>query len=152
MADLAAGDVTITVEERSIQGNKKRNRVKITFGDGALTYPSGGVPLPAIGKFGMMRSLDYLLLSDDDDSKGTIWKYDKENRKLRAYVQGATVGAAGAQTLDDFPVTAGFGVTADTHLSLKAGSATVRIGDLKEAVAATDAPPATVLYAEAVGW
>jgi hypothetical protein len=49
-----------------------------------------------------------------------------------AYAQGALVGAAGAETLDDFPITAGPGVTADTHLSLKAGSATIGFGALKE--------------------
>lgn len=152
MADLAAGDVTITVLERKIEGKRRRNRVKIVFGDGALTYPANGVPMPSAGKFGMKRHLEYLNLIDHDDGNGIYWKYDAENKKLRAYVQGALVGAAGAQTLDDFPVTAGFGVTADTHLSLKAGSATVRLGTLKEAVGGTDAPAAQTIYAEAVGW
>lgn len=150
MADLAATDVTVTIEERRIESRKRIHRVKIVFGDGALTYPAGGVPMPAKEKFGMLRNLDYLILIDSDDANGITWKYDKDNNKLRAYVQGALVGAAGAQTMDDFPVTAGFGVTADTHLSLKAGSATVRFGDLKEASAG--APAAQTIYAQAVGW
>ena len=154
MADLAAGNVTVTIEERRIIGKQRRNRVKITFGDGALTYPANGVPMPAFGSFGMVRNLDYLNVLDQDDATGVFWKYDKENNKLRAYVQGITVGAAGAAVLDDFPVTAGFGVTGSRSVGLSgpAGAETTRLGALKEAVAASDAPAATTIYAEAVGW
>lgn len=151
MADIAASDVTVTVVRRSIEGKSRRNRVTIAFGDNTLTYPAGGVPMPAADKFGLKRNLEFLNIYDQDDSVGHFWKYDATNNKLRCYVQGVVVGAAGSQTLDDFPITAGDGVTADTHLSLKAGSATVRFGVLQE-MATGDTPVAQAMAAEAVGW
>lgn len=155
MADLVAADVTVTVEERTIVGKKRRNRVKIVFGDGALTYPSGGVPMPAFDSFGMIRNLDYLTVLDQDDGNGVFWKYDKENNKLRAYVQGYAHGTGGAVTLDDYPVNAAFGVTSGISVSLTtgAGAATGRLGGLVESASgAGNAPAAQTLYAEAVGW
>jgi hypothetical protein len=154
MTALASTDVTVTISERRIVGKKRRNIVKIVFGDGALTYPAGGVPMPAYTGFGMIRNLDYLNIVDQDDATGIYWKYDKDNNKLRAYTQGYAVGAAGAATLDDFPVTAAFNVTSGISVSLtnSAGSATNGLGALVEA--ATGATPAAsqTLYAEAVGW
>lgn len=85
MADLASTDVTVTVEERRIEGKKRLNRVKITFGDGALTYPANGVPLPDFSSFGMKRNLDYLILTDPGSGDGLVWKYDQANTKLRGY-------------------------------------------------------------------
>lgn len=119
MADLASTDVTITVEERTIVKKKRRNRVKIVFGDGALTYPSGGVPMPAFGSFGFVRNLDFLILIDSSAATGTVWKYDKANAKLRGF-EGDY-----AQAGDE---------------------------ELVELDAASDAPAAQTLYAEAVGW
>lgn len=85
MADLTSADVTVAVEDRQIEGKKKRNRVKITFGDASDTYPSGGVPMPEFGQFGMVRNLDYLNMFDADDAQGLIFKYDSENHKVRMY-------------------------------------------------------------------
>ena len=154
MPDLVAADVTVTVEERNLEGKKKRNRVKIAFGDGAKTYPSGGVPLPAISTFGMVRSLDYLLMIETDDAQGIVWKYDKDNKKMRAYILGINVDAAGSDTLDDFPIDTtaeplaepasigGFGLEASMNL----------LGRLAELKAAASAPAAHTMFAEAVGW
>lgn len=153
MPDLAASDVTITIEERRIEGKKKKCRIKIEFGDGALTYPSGGVPMPAFSSLGLKRNLDYLAVFDSDDAQGIVWKYDKENNKLRAYILGVNVDAAGSDTLDDFPIDTtaeplaeaasigGFGLEASMNL----------LGRLAELKAAS-APAAQTLYAEAVGW
>lgn len=155
MADLASANVTITVSERRIVGKKRRNIVKIQFGDGALTYPAGGVPMPTYDGFGMIRQLDYLNILDQDDSNGIFWKYDKDNNKLRAYVQGAAHAAAGAATLDDYAVTGAFGVSAGISISREAaaGATTSRWGAMVEAPAsATPAPAAQTIYAEAVGW
>lgn len=153
MVDLVAADVTVTIEERTIVAKKRRNRVKIAFGNGTLTYPSGGVPMPAAATFGMVRNLDYLTVFDENDASGITWKYDKEGNKLRAYVQGVTLDAAGAGVLDDFPVSAGFGVTASRSMGFVGAAAGAnKLGVLHEATAASDAPAAQVLYAEAVGW
>lgn len=155
MADLAAADVTVTVEQRNIVGKQRRNRVKIVFGDGALTYPANGVPMPAFDKFGMKRNLDFLTVFDENDASGVTWKYDKENNKLRAYVQGAAHAAGGGATLDDYAVTAAFGVSSGISISREtaAGAVTSRWGGLVESASgAGNAPAAQTLYAEAVGW
>jgi hypothetical protein len=92
MSDLAASDVTVTVNEVITAGRKHRNDVKIVFGDGALTYPSGGVPMPTFGSFGMIRNIEKLALYDSNDASGIIWKYDKDNHKLRGYEVGGVAG------------------------------------------------------------
>lgn len=155
MVDIVASDVTITVQKSLKAGKRRRNRVKIAFGNGTLTYPSGGIPLPAGTKFGLPgNQLEYLILTDNEDSTGLVWKYDQENKKLRCYVQGYAHGAGGAVTMDDYPVTAAVGVTSGISVSLTtgAGAATGRLGGLVELAATSDAPAATVIYAEAVGW
>lgn len=86
MADLATGDVTVSVEKSRRGGPGQRaNTVKITFGDGAKTYPSGGVPLPAKESFGLTYALEDLIIIDPDDSNGLAYKYDHSNQKLRMY-------------------------------------------------------------------
>jgi hypothetical protein len=155
MADIASSDVTVTVERRAIEGKTRRNRVKIVFGNGTLTYPAGGVPMPAASAFGMKVRLDYLTVFDSDDASGIMWKYDRENKKLRAFVQGAAHAAAGAATLDDYAVTAAFGVSAGISIAREAaaGAVTSRWGALPESASgAGNAPAAATLYAEAVGW
>lgn len=151
MPDLAATNVTVTVEDQQIVGKQRRNLVKITFGDGALTYPANGVPMPTKEKFGMVRNLRSLVFYDTDDSNGLTWKYDVVNNKLRAWVQGYAHGAAGAVTMDDFPVTAAFGVKASMSVSLLGtDTGTAQLGGLVEA--SGGAPAAQTLYAEAIGW
>lgn len=57
MAALAATDVTYTIEEsRSVMPGRVRRRVKLAFGDGALTYPAAGIPL-TLGNLGCTRVL-----------------------------------------------------------------------------------------------
>ena len=109
MADLVAGDVTVTVVKQRIlrgsPGGIRFNTVKIAFGDATLTYPSGGVPAPAFGKFGMVQQLEYCMLFESgDDATGVLWKWDFTNKKLRGYIQGAVIKAAGAATTDDYPM------------------------------------------------
>ncbi len=60
---LVASDWTVTVEERLIEGKKKRNRVKLALAASASTsYPSsGGIPLPTT--MGMVRNIDYVIIT-----------------------------------------------------------------------------------------
>jgi hypothetical protein len=107
MADLASSDVTITIQKsrivRGSPGSQQRNIVKITFGDGALTYPALGVPLPTYPSFGMRRELECITMIDDGSPVTTIWKYDYANKKLRAWIPttGLETGgvAVAAQTM-----------------------------------------------------
>jgi len=96
MADLTSANVTVTVERRAIEGKTRRNRVKIVFGNGALTYPANGVPMPAASAFGMKVRLDYLTLFDENDGAGIMWKYDRENKKLRGWEFDYPAGAEGS--------------------------------------------------------
>lgn len=57
MAAFVAGDVTVTITERWIAGGRYHSIGTITFGDAALTYPTAGIPLPAVGKFGMPTAI-----------------------------------------------------------------------------------------------
>lgn len=116
MADLVAADVTITVQKQRIlagsPGGIRMNLVKIVFGDGALTYPAAGVPLPAFSKFGFMRELESLMLTDKNDAVGLDWKYDHDNKKLRAWQTAASASTAHTHTLHFQTAAAANAVTA----------------------------------------
>lgn len=108
MADLAVGDVTLTLEAGKplnprIAGTKRYAHNKITFGDAAKTYPSGGIPLPTFEKWGLIRHVESVLLDDPGSASAYTFKYDTANHKLRMYQAGAELAAAvdapAAQTL-----------------------------------------------------
>jgi len=146
MAAIASTDVTVTVLERNILGKLRMNECKIQFGDGALTYPAGGIPMPAIGAFGMNKEVKGLTWYDESNGDGFVYKYDKTNRAIRIYSQGVALDAAGTETLDDHAVTAGVGVGTISLGAAVAGAGTYGLGALKELTTA-DAPAATALYA-----
>lgn len=116
--------LTITITRNITAGHQHIVSGHLSFDS---SYPTGGEAFTA-ANLGL-KTVDLMLVQQ---TKGLVYEYDYTNSKLMAYAQGALVGAAGAETLDDFPITAGPGVTADTHLSLKAGSATIGFGALKE--------------------
>lgn len=169
MADLAAANVTITVEERWQTQRKRHSRVKITFGDGALTYPANGVPLPTYSSFGLYRVLDFITLIDNNDGVGLVWKYDKENKKLRAWqVAAGTHGhdflvkggqaAAGTDALSIKGAVV-IGKEAATDVTQTEAGAAAGGGVITKTIAAAApvelgnvAVAAQTLYAEAIGW
>lgn len=157
MTDFVAADVTITVAERQIVGKKRRARVTIAFGNGSLTYPSGGIPLPTFASWGMIRNIDFVTCFDSDDASGIIWKYDRTNHKLRGYVQGASTSGALATGLSvagllSSNTLASTGAAVAVESSGAAASGVIYQGVLKELLAGTHAPAAQTLQAEAVGW
>jgi len=82
MADLTAADVTVTLkaQDKEFLGiGKIVTFPDIAFGDGSKTYPTGGVPLPGLGNFGMKREIKGMLIGSID---GLVYKYDKANHKL----------------------------------------------------------------------
>ncbi|HUR99060.1 MAG TPA: hypothetical protein VMZ26_13420, partial [Pyrinomonadaceae bacterium] len=84
MADIAASDVTVSVlskEEGSVKG--RVFNLGLAFGNGALTYPSGGVPLSA-SALGCPNAIDSLVVYDAGGS-GYQWEYDRTNQKLRGF-------------------------------------------------------------------
>lgn len=98
MAALDAADVTITVTERWIEGTKRHSRGTLAIG-GTDTYPTGGIPLPALGKFGMYRSLDVLdVTGSAGNTDEYVYGYDKTNYKLQLFEEEGT--AAGGPLLE----------------------------------------------------
>lgn len=153
MVDLVAANVTVTVNERTIVGKKRRNRVTVAFGDGALTYPSGGVPMPAAANFGMIRNLDFLTLFDEDDASGIVWKYDRTNNKLRGYRQGVRTGSTAAATSPSGAILENMAEAETTFRAMGTAIDTdIDLGLLRELTAAGNPPAAQTLQAEAVGW
>lgn len=85
MADIAAGDVTYTLLKQSIgESGYKHYVFTVAFGNGSLTYPSGGVPLTA-GKLGCPNQIIKLNLFSPASANGLVYKYDAANNKVRIY-------------------------------------------------------------------
>ncbi len=99
MADLAASDVTITVNSRRIVNGKRHNDVTIAFGDGALELPTTGVPTPAIGKWAMERVLDYVSLYQNVDAAGHKWYVDTANDVIKIEGKVSVKGAPAAVSI-----------------------------------------------------
>src|SRR5689334_1661486 len=101
MVALVAADVTVTVRERRIIPGAKKKRLALTlaYGDGAKTYPAGGIPLPAFGGLGFVRFLDTVEFTDAANANGYLYKYDETNNKIRIY-QGDNTNAAAAPNIE----------------------------------------------------
>ena len=168
MAAFTATNVTLTVERKWISGPTRHARVKIAFGDAALTYATssqGGIPLPTFGNWGMKRNLDYIILYDTNDASGFHWKANSTGNALRGYRQGVVETTTGISTV--LLSTGGyielFGaegtanglrvamVGTGTALGVGGTGRTYDTGPLLE-MTTTYAVPAQTLYAEAVGW
>ncbi len=74
----------------------------IAFGDGALTYPTGGIPIDH-SRLSMPAFVENITFPDATDAgSGTLWQYDQVNQKIRGYSALGTEisGAVAAKTLD----------------------------------------------------
>lgn len=92
MPDIATSDVTYTLLRSDIEDKYRKTVVSVAFGDGALTYPAGGVPLES-DKMGAPNEVRSVSLHDAASSNGFVYKYDSANNKLRIY-QGDNDGGA----------------------------------------------------------
>lgn len=99
MAAIAASDVTYSLVRKDIgESGRRQINASISFGDGALTYPAGGVPLTK-AKLGLPNTVDSLVLNDPASANGFVYKYDAANEKLRIY-QGDNDNAADAPLIE----------------------------------------------------
>jgi hypothetical protein len=102
MADIAASDVTYTLKEGTQFACPSDPRYSaafaISFGNGALTYPAGGIPLTK-GKLGCPTDLEALLIDDASSADGYLYKHDRANNKLRIY-QGDNDNAGDAPLVE----------------------------------------------------
>ena len=99
MADLAAGDVTYTKTYVNDNNGLKEWHGTVVFGDGALTYPSAGIP-SSKAKYGFNRAiLDWQVM--ESNGNGIIYEYDKSAEKIRAIFPtdetGVSADRAGAE-------------------------------------------------------
>lgn len=99
MTALTAANVTVVVNERRRVFKRMTSSVTLTFGDGSLTYPAGGVPMPDFHSFGYSRFMSGMSLTDPGSANGFLYKYDKTNNKLRIY-QGDNTNAAAAPNVE----------------------------------------------------
>lgn len=90
MAAIGASNVTYTVQGRSSSPQKEESgfkvaNVRIAFGNGALTYPTGGIPLSGLSSWGFPHLIDSVVLADDANADGYVYKWDRTNNKLLMY-------------------------------------------------------------------
>lgn len=168
MADIAAGDVTYTLtKQRKEESGNKIINFTLAFGNGALTYPAGGVPLTG-ANLGCPNDLVSLKIIDEGNANGFSYKFDLANKKIRIY-------QAPAQTHShDLKITKG-AILASSEIGLSADAASATLnnntiaatltlakatnGIQSETLAAAAlaelgnvAIAATTLKVEAVGW
>lgn len=100
MAALDSSDVTITITETSLAGTPPKRHVRGTIAiAGVDTYPTGGIPLPVIGLFGMIRQLDELRVSGQAAATTQyVYQYDRTNHTLQLFEEEAA--AAGGPLLE----------------------------------------------------
>jgi len=97
MPAIESSDVTVTISGRDKDighGALRKNMTiaGVAFGNGTLTYPTGGVPLPTIGNFGFQRQIDFGAI-EEDPGDGFHYKYDRENHKILIYTMGVVTGS-----------------------------------------------------------
>lgn len=84
MTAIAASNVTYTIIKQSIDNmSNKRVVASLQFGNGTLTYPTGGVPI-VIGNLGLPNYVSSLKVFDSGTS-GYSFQWDSVNSKLRLY-------------------------------------------------------------------
>jgi hypothetical protein len=88
MAAFVAGDITYALlNQRKMSDSRNMNRVRLTFGAGAETYATGGIPL-TIGKLGCPTVVESLIVVDKGDS-GYSFMYDQSAKKIIVFVAPA---------------------------------------------------------------
>lgn len=124
--------LTIAISEMVSIGNMNASVGTIAFDS---SYPTGGESLTA-AELGIGNTAKFVLFSP---TSGIVFEYDYTNSKVKAFSQGVAVGAAGGETMDDFPVDAGPGAsTISVSLTNSGGSATHNFGGLKEVPSTND--------------
>ena len=103
MVALADSDVTYTINFEAFAGlDGVRRNISLAFGDGALTYPAGGVPLIK-ASLGCPNTIQSLVIEEGSAGVATVWKYDDSAATLRGWdldgTPAETTGAVAAQTL-----------------------------------------------------
>lgn len=106
MADLNANDVTVILTQDDYDRTPDRGirtYPTISFGDGSKTYPSGGIPMPPIQRFGM--NFEIRRVTIETPFSPYVFHYDRGHNKIRILLK-ATGGASGFTELGHVAVPA----------------------------------------------
>lgn len=115
MADLTAANVSVeapVIVDRSMD-KYLRTYPKITFGNGVLTYPALGIPMPDKGLLGF--NFEILRAFIEQPANGYIYHFDRTNHKLRIFM-----AAAVAAHTHDLKIIGGTAAAATDTLNVKA--------------------------------
>jgi hypothetical protein len=136
MTALASTDVTVSISNRDKDfghGRLGKNITiaDLTFGNGALTYATGGVPLPEIARLGFHKAISFGAIEESAD--GFVYKFDRANHKLKIFTQGFTTGSTGTAVMENGAlVEDSFGAEGNPRISNTAKDTTYDTGQLIE--------------------
>lgn len=165
MADIGTADVTYTMlNQRKLSDSRNMNRVRLAFGDGALTYPANGIPL-LIGKLGCPNVVESLVVVDKGTS-GYSFMYDQSAKKLVVWQAPAQThthdlflrdNATGAETSEVYAAANALGANTGANLTITGSGANGGIVSTTLAAAAlaeasTVAIAAQTIEVEVIGW
>lgn len=98
MPALTAADVTITITKQWIAGPSKFVIGTLAIA-GTNTYPTAGIPLPAVGNFAFKRNIDSLMITGVNGlTTDYLARYNKSAHKLMLFEEEAV--AAGGPLLE----------------------------------------------------
>lgn len=94
-ANIVVADVVVTLDTRDIEAlglGKIISFPSIAFGHASLQlYPNTGntigVPMPAVGKFGMKKAITRMFIQGDP-ARGYVYVYDSVRNTIRIYENG----------------------------------------------------------------
>lgn len=165
MADLAAGDVTYTLlNARKLGDSRNLNRVRLAFGDGALTVPANGIPITK-AKCGCPTVIESLVVTDQGTS-GYTFQYDQSAEKLVVMQAPAQTHTHDIKVIESVTEDASVGLngttfgknTASNVTIVGANSATTggvvsaTLAAAANAEASTVAIAAQTIEVECIGW
>ncbi len=165
MSDIAASDITVVMKnQRKLSDSRNLNRLLLSFGDGALTYPAGGIPITK-GKLGCPTVIESMVIVDKGTS-GYSFMYDQSAEKIVMFQAPAQTHAhdiliLGGQTHDATLGlnSASLGKNAATNITLNGSNSATTGGIMSKALAAAaNVEPSAVAIAaqsievEVIGW
>jgi hypothetical protein len=91
MANLAGVSTYTVFKKRKLDSSVGTCLVtaKLTIGDGASTYPAGGIPY-AGANLGLPVVVETMWIADCGNGDTNMYKLDIANQKIRVYVQDGT--------------------------------------------------------------
>ncbi len=113
MANIAVGDVThLVLKQRTLGDSRKMNLVRLSFGNGALEYPAGGIPL-SIAKMGLPVIVESMVVVDKGTS-GYSFMYDQSAMKLVMFQAPAQTHSHDIKVIGSVTADASLGLNSTT--------------------------------------